>query len=218
LSLRDQLRSSLQKDSKKSKRGIWHSKAYHHFFEGYSEVSVPDPNGKGTVIQRIYTGDYYHQDLTKRQRLMVHVLYVAIFLGVVYLFVSSAILPLASNSTWFVALSQAVSIPFLFWIIIAFFSYLPAAQDMTIADYRSSSLALKKATSGAAISLGVVALATLVSVFINQPNEPLDELLCAGKYLVGGLLAFLMNGIENRVNYLITPSQNKPPNESDEIY
>ena len=154
---KEQLRSSLQKDSPQRKRGRWHSKAYHQFFEGYSEVAVPSPNGTGTVIQRIYTGDYYRQDLTKDQRILLRVLYMVLFLCVAYLFVSSAMLPLPSNSTWYVTITQAVSIPFLFWILIVFYSYIPAKRDLTIHEYRSSSLALKKATLGAAISLGVVA-------------------------------------------------------------
>lgn len=217
MSIRDQLRDSLEKDAKQDKRGTWHSKAYHRFFEGYSEITVPKPNGKGTRIQRIYTGNYYRQDLTKGQRILLRGLYVAIFLCIAYLFVSNAVLSLASNSTWYVVLTQAVSIPLLFWILIAFSSYLPAARDMTVADYRSSSLSLQKATLGAAISLGIAALVTLVFMLLNLSNEPLLELLCAAKYMASGLLALLMNRVEKKVNYLIVPSQNKPPADAMEI-
>ena len=214
MSLRDQMHNSLQKDEKQDKRGIWHSKAYHRFFEGYSEITVPNPNGKGTSIQRIYTGNYYYQDLPKGQRILVRGLYAALFLCIAYLFGSSAILPLACNSIWYVVLPQVVSVPFLFWIVIAFISYLPAKQAMTIADYRSSSLALQKATSGAAIGLGGAALAVLVFIFFNLANEPLAELLCAAKYLAGGLLALALNRVEKKVNYLIIPGQNKPVHEA----
>jgi hypothetical protein len=214
---RDQLRESLQKDSKPQKRGVWHNKAYHRYFEGYTEISVPSPNGKGTVIQRIYTGDYYRQDLAKPQRILLRALYLVLYLCAVYLFVSSAVLPLPSNSTWYVTISQAVSIPFLFWLAIVLVSYLPAGYDMTINEYRSSSLALKKSTIGAAISLGTAALVTLVFIFLNQADRQLVELPSMVKYLVGGLSVFLMNRIENKVNYLIIPSQNKPPIENVDI-
>jgi archaellum biogenesis protein FlaJ (TadC family) len=217
LGLRDQLRKSIQKDGKPDKRGAWHSKAYHRFFEGYSEITVPKPDGKGYRIQRIYTGNYYRQDLTNGQRLLLRGLYVALFLGIAYLFVSNAVLPLASNSTWYVILTQVVSIPFLFWILIAFFFYLPAGRDMTVADYRSSSLALKKAALGSAISLGIIALATLVFMLLNLSDEPLLELLCAVKYLAGGLMALSMNWIERKMNYLIIPSPNKPSVDAMEI-
>jgi hypothetical protein len=208
---RDQLRESLQKDATQGKPGTWHSKAYHRFFEGYSEVSVPKPNGKGYTIQRVYTGDYYRQDLTGGQRLLLRGLYVALFLCIAYLFVSTAVLPVTSNATWYVVLTQVVSIPFLFWILIVFFNYLPAWRDLTIYEYRSSSQALQKATLGASLGMGVVALATLVFMVSNLSNEPLLELLSAGKYLSAGLLALLMNRVERRVHYLIVPSQNRPP-------
>jgi hypothetical protein len=217
LSLRDQLRDSLKKDGKQGRHGTWHSKAYHRFFEGYSEITVPKPNGKGTRIHRIYTGNYYRQDLTNGQRILLRGLYFFIFLCIAYLFGSSAMLPLASNSAWYVVLTQVASIPFLFWILIALSSYLQVERDMTIAEYRSSSLFLQKATLGSAISLGIAALVTLVFMLLNLSNEPLPELLCAVKYLAAGLLAFFMNRVEKKINYLIIPSQNKPPADAMEI-
>jgi hypothetical protein len=211
LGIRDQLRRSLQKDGKQSKSGIWHSRAYHRFFEGYSEITVPNPNGRGYRIQRIYTGNHYRQDLTTGKQILLRVLYAVLFLCIACLFVSSAILPSASNSTWYVALPQALSLPFLFWIVIAFFSYMPAERDMTIEGYRSSSLALQRATLGSAISLGIAAFATLVFMLLNPADEPLAELLCAAKYLAGGVLALSMNRVEKGTSYLIIPSQNRPP-------
>ena len=217
MGLRDQLRDSLQKDAKQGKRGTWHSKAYHRFFEGYSEVTVPNPDGKGTRIQRIYTGNYYRQDLTKGQRILLRGLYVVLFLCIAYLFVSNAVLPLASNFTWYVVLTQVVSIPFLFWILIAFFSYLPAGGDTTIADYRSSSLSLQKAALGSAICLGITALATLIFILLHPTDQSPVGLLCAVKYIAGGLLALAMNRVEKKVNYLIIPSQNKIPGDGDKV-
>jgi hypothetical protein len=215
LGLKNQLRDSVQKDGKPDKCGVWHSKAYHRFFEGYAEITFPQPDGKGYRIQRLYTGNYYRQDLTTDQRFLLRGLYMVLFLGVAYLFVSNAILPLASNSTWYVVLSQVVSVPCLFWILIAFFSYLPAGGDLTIAEYRSSSLTLQKATLGAAISLGIAAFATLVFVLLHLSGEYLVVLLCAVKYLAGGLLALAMNRVERKVNYLIVSSQNKLPDDGN---
>lgn len=215
--MRDKLRSSLQKDSPQRKRGIWHSKAYHRFFEGYSESTIPTPDGKGYRIQRVYTGNTYRQDLTTGQRILLRVLYVGLFLCAVYLFVSGAVLPLPSNSTWYVTLPQAVSLPFMFWIVIAFVAYLPAEREMTIYGYRSSSLALQKATLGAAICLGLTALATLAFSILNPTDEPQSVLGCALRFFAGGLISLGMNWIERKVKYLIIPGQNNPPEDSLEI-
>ena len=95
-------------------------------------------------------------------------------------------------------LAQVVCIPYLFWIAIAFFSYMPVELDMTIADYRNSSLSLQKATFGSAIGLGVIALTTSVFIFLNPANNPQLEFLCALKYLAAGVLALVMNQVEKR--------------------
>ncbi|HWQ46683.1 MAG TPA: hypothetical protein VN376_07440, partial [Longilinea sp.] len=130
------------------------------------------------------------------------------FILIVYLFGSSASEPLASNTTWYVVLTQVVCLPFLFWILIAFFTYLPSWRDQTIHEYRSSSLALQKAGLGSAISLGAAGMVMIVFTFLNPSVAPHLELQCAGKYLAAGLLALLMNRVEKNVPYLVIPSQN----------
>lgn len=216
MSLKDRLRDSMREDENK-KGSASHRKAYHRHFEGYSEIIVPKSNGTGTTIQRIYTGDYFRQDLTARQRILIRVLYVALFLGIAFLYTSSATLPLRINTTWYVVLPQAVSLPFLFWILIAFLSYLPAERDMEIADYRGSSLYLLKASMGSAICLGITALATLVFIILNPSDEFLRDMLCAGEYVVAGLIALAMHRIEKRVSYLTIPNPQSPPDNSFEI-
>jgi hypothetical protein len=217
LGLRDQIRKSLQKNEKQGKRGTWHSKSYHRFFEGYSEVSIPRPNGKGTIIQRIYTGNYYRQNITDRQRILIRILFIILYGCITFLFISSAITPSLVNSTWYVVLPEAVCLVFLSWILITFYSYFQLTRDLTIEGYRSSSGALLKASLGASISLGLTALATLVFIFVNLPNKPSLEIFIVLKYLAGGLISFSINRIERKVHYVIIPSQNQVPDNVNEI-
>lgn len=202
------LRDSLKENSFQGKRSIWHSKAYHRFFEGYSETAVPKPNGRGFTIQRVYTGNLYRQDLAQEKRVLLRILYLALFVIVVYLFVTNAIMPRPGNSTWYVVLCQAVSIPFLFWILISFITYLPSLEDLTIHDYRSSSLSFKKATLGASIGLGLAAFATLLFILLNPAEDLQIELVSVAKYLAAALIVFSMNWIERRIIYLIIPASN----------
>jgi hypothetical protein len=108
-----------------------------------------------------------------------------------------------------VVLAQVVCIPFLFWILVVFFSCLPAGLDLAINDYRISSLSLKKATLETAIYPGMTSLATLVILFLNLSNEPHLEVLHAEKYMASGMLTLLMYRMEKQVNCLILPSRNK---------
>ena len=70
MSHKEDIGKSLQKFPEKKNRGFF-SKAYHRFFRGYSEIAVPGKGGKGTRIERIYTGDYYRQDLDRKNKIPV---------------------------------------------------------------------------------------------------------------------------------------------------
>jgi archaellum biogenesis protein FlaJ (TadC family) len=217
LSLKDGLHESLHEGKKHRWKPGAYSKAYHRFFEGYSEIAVPTRDERGIRIERIYTGNYYRQDLTNRQHLLIRVLYIALFLCALGLYISSAIQPLLMNNTWYVVLFEAASLFFLSWTFVVFISYIPAKKDMTINDYRSSSLTLKKATLLGAICLGVTALATLIFIIMNPQEEFTKTILCMAEYLLSGLLILGMNQIERRVNYLIISNPQKPTDDSFEI-
>lgn len=205
---KDGLDQSLEKNGGFQGKKFQPGEAYRRFFEGYSETAVPKPNGRGFIIQRVYTGNHYRQDLAQDKRVLLRILYLAFFVIVVFLFVSSAIMPRPSNSTWYVVLCQVVSIPFLFWILISFSSYLSSPKDLTIHDYRSSSLSLKKATLGATIGLGLTALATLLFILLNPAEDLQIDLVSAAKYLAAGLITFSINWIERKIIYLIIPGLN----------
>jgi hypothetical protein len=213
MSLRDRLGDSVRASGDSKRKQNIPSKAYHKFFEGYSEVRVPRSNGKGTRIKRIYTGEYYRQDLSPRNRVLIRLLYVVFFLCASLLFVSGAIESYDGNSTWYVNLPEAACVFFLFWILMAFIEYLPAAQDMTISEYRSSSLSLLKATMGAAACLGVTAFATLLFLMVNSYNGLTPGILGIVKYISGGLIMVLMYRLEKKLKYQIIPNTNQVPDD-----
>jgi len=214
MSLRDRLGDSVRASGDSKRKQNIPSKAYHKFFEGYTEVRVPRSNGKGTRIKRIYTGEYYRQDLSVRNRVLIRLLYVVFFLCASLLFVSGAVEQFAGNSTWYVNLPEAASVFFLFWILIAFIEYLPAGRDMTIAEYRSSSRSLLKASIGAAICLGVTALATLLFLVLNSFTALLPGIVCIGKYISGSLMMLVLNRLEMKLKYQIIPNTNQVPVDS----
>lgn len=52
-----------------------HSRAYHSFFEGYSEFYALNVNGKRTVLRRVYTGETYCRDQTRARFILSKLLY-----------------------------------------------------------------------------------------------------------------------------------------------
>lgn len=216
MSKKDHLADSLQKNPETKKRGFF-SKAYHRYFHGYSEIVVPNSHGKGTRIERIYTGDYYRQDLDHRKRICVRVAYVVLFVCSVLLFILGAIYPHPINTTLYVTIPQAISVGFLFWIFVIFYNYLPAPKQMTISEYLRSSRYLLAATIGATFALLTLALASTIFIFLNPFEERLRLLLCILEYFLAASFTFGIYLIEKKIKYIQYPNPNKPPEDSYKI-
>jgi hypothetical protein len=212
---KEDIAKSLQKDKRNEPKPA--SRAYHRFFEGYSEIKVDKPMGKGSKIKRIYTGNFFRQDLSKKKRFLAKAVHAILYLLAVGLFMLNAIFPLKSNTAWYTVLPAAMSILFLFWAAIALFSYIPAKKEMTIAEYRFSSLYLKKAALGSSICLSAAALSTIAFIMLNPCEQILQEIIYGMKYMAAGLLMMAVYRIEEKIQYLEVPSKNTSPENSVEI-
>jgi hypothetical protein len=202
---------------KSDKTDFRHSTFYHGYFEGYTETKVPKPNGKGNRITRIYTGEYYRQDLTRRQRVLIRLVYGALYLFALSAFLFSTTRQVASNNTWYVGLpGLLVAIPMLLMLIITI-AYITTRRDMKLWDYKSSSINLKKVSLVTSACYGVLALLTVVFIILNPAEEPLSELVCLAGYIAGGLAVLAVNRLENRVKYLKVPNQQKRPEEGVQL-
>lgn len=216
MSHKEDIGKSLQKFPEKKNRGFF-SKAYHRFFRGYSEIAVPGKGGKGTRIERIYTGDYYRQDLDRKNKILFRVVYVVFFVCSLLLFVCGAIYPHRINTTIYVTIPQAIGVGFLFWIFIIFYNYLPASEEMTIAEYTRSSRYLLVASLGATITLVALALASILFIILNPSGELFPLLLIVLEYLLAATFTLGINLLEKRIKYISYPSENKAPEEGYEI-
>lgn len=214
MSKRENLGESIRKERREKKRRFSYSKAYHRYFEGYSERVVAGSDGKTQRIERVYNGDYYRQDLPRKRAVYLRILYVFLLICAAYLFISGAVQPLAINTNKSTVFPQVLSLGFLFWTVITFFHYLPIGRKMTISEFRRSSRYLLLATLGGAISLGLAGVASLLFTLINPSDEIAPILLSSAKFLGAGLLILAMYLIERKVNYMIIPNPHKLSEES----
>ncbi len=215
---KEDLSESLKKDQKITRSGFPHSKAYHRFFSGYSEYYAPRSNGIGFTIHRLYTGDYYSQDLTPKQKFWLRIRLVLTYLFAVMLFSWSSTRLLRLNTVSYMVFAQAASLFFLSWIFIALVAYLSAGEKMTIAEYQSSSRGLIKANLGASISLGAGGLAAVFRVLTNPWELTVSFIFYALGFFLAGLACLANYLMERKVPYLETPSDNTPPEDSVEIH
>jgi hypothetical protein len=187
----------------------FHSNAYHRYFEDWSEYEVLEQTGK-VRIRRIYTGIWYKQDLEDGHRVLLRLLFSALFVCATVLFIICSTQYMGSNRCWYIAIAQACAVLGLSWMGIALFNYLTAKRCMTVADYRSSSGSLRIGSMIAATSFALVLLLTLLyTVFQSKDIKHYQELLCAAGYLICCAAVFAVNRIEHRIRYLEIQSENE---------
>jgi uncharacterized membrane protein YidH (DUF202 family) len=192
----------------------YHSEAYHRHFEDWSEFEEQKTNGK-VRIRRVYTGAWYRQDLTGRHRILLNLLFSALYVFAAILFIICSAQYIGSNQCWYVAITQAGAIVGLVWMGFGLFNYLTAKKSMTIAEYRNSSGTLRVGSIIAAISFTAAMLMTLLFVLLQHKGIIFGrEVMCAAGYLICGVAVFTVNRIEHKIRYIETPSGNEVPREA----
>lgn len=113
-----------------------HRKAYHRFFEGYTEANRLTPDGKKR-IERTYTGFLYQIDVSDRSRYLRKALYGAIYLFSILLLICSDSCDTADSETWYTAAIKMLCLLFLLWMGKHMIIYLFAKRDMIVRTYRT---------------------------------------------------------------------------------
>lgn len=194
----------------------FHSRSYHCFFEDWAEVQRTDENGH-TKIERVYVGTWYIHPLQKIQKALLLTGYFLGWLLSLALFIWGASQPFEINSIWYVTIFEAAAAAALFWMFISLFHYMAAPQKMTINSYRSSSSSLRNSALTSAASLAVTSAATIIRTLISLPDSDGKRWLCAASFLLSGILCFIINQIENRIQYNEELSDQIPPEGSSMI-
>lgn len=189
---------------------LWHSSAYHSYFEGYTEYKTTDERGK-TKIKRVYTGAWHVQELQGARYVLLRVLYILMFLGMVGAIVIAGMNQGSAGTAFYIVLPEIVTVCLLarlFYVL--FVNYLFAARKMTIHDFRSSSVALKSATLWLAIVFLTDVGFTLLDYALNLGNPEsrfVSFALTVFAFLCGAVLAGIMGLMERKISYKELPNQ-----------
>ena len=178
-----------------------HSRSYHRFFAGYTESRRLKEDGKGYTISRVYTGRYYRRTLTKTGVVGYKTLYALLLIAAAGLFCFGALSRVDVNSTWYAAIMEALSIASVVWWGIGTFNYVLSPEKMTVYEYKSSSVSIKKSTVAAAVTLALTALVFAVHIFVLAQTDNRRSVLCAAGFLGGALCALIVNRMECHLKY-----------------
>ncbi len=178
----------------------YHSRGYHHYFEGYTEATKVNAKGKSKVV-RIYTGVYHVQDLPQSRRILLRVAYVLMLIMAIVLFSNGAMQNVGSNQSWYVVVPEIVAIAGIFWMFCTMVIYLTSPRKLTIHDYKTTSGSLKKASMTATAGLASAAVLTVLYILLHLDTYVGTELYCFFCLLLSAALCGCIYFLERSVKY-----------------
>lgn len=145
-----------------------HSRAYHKYFEGYTEVIECGKKDGKQKIRRVYTEDYYIQAGSESKWRLRKLLIVLLYFSAVLSFILGAYRKNALNSSKEMAVLEAIVILLLMGVGILVWNYATAPRKMTIGKYHEISEKLLFHSKLAIGGVVVLVIGALAYVFVNR--------------------------------------------------
>ena len=179
---------------------IFQHKAYHRHFEGYVEERVTNAKGK-TKIKRVYKGEYYRQNLSKVQYILLRAVYAAGMAAGIFLFVKGAAADLTSNYSIGVFAAESVTGLLMLWSVVTFLNYLMMPRAMTIGDYRYIGPSFQKALRNIVVGIAAVIIITVGYDLIFERRFSSADAVCILCFGVSCLIFAGMKFLEAHIEY-----------------
>lgn len=194
---------------------IRHSRHYHRYYEGYTEVRTPNPKNKFVPykIERVYTAPYTVADMERSAYLRHMVFYGLLTAAAIFLYISAftdrAVSMNASRQ--FGAAAVMVTLVPLVLLTASLIAYYLRPKKMKSYDYRTTTRNLK--ASAIAAAAGFLAAAALLGVYLCAAGsaDPASELLYAARLLLAAAACFAVYRLERRMPYRQEPNNVKLP-------
>ncbi len=185
------------------------NRAYHNFFEGYTEYEQMDAKGK-PKIHRVYTGLYYKYELTTAQKVCIRLFYILLFVISVGAYIFAATMDSPGNLVWYTNVPVAFSLILYIWLLVAICYYMPL-RDRTVFEFRTSSLNAMRVCKWQIICVGVTIATHVLFIILNRPADTSREILVMVGYFITGAACFGIWFTEDHLPYSTYPSTQEPP-------
>ena len=166
-------------------------RSYEKFFEGYTEYRVVRPSGRGR-IERRYTGSLYRREQTVRQHIQTCVLY---------------LMPVASNRSWYVALSELPLIVLFIRFVYILCIYVTSGQKIRMREYRVGVKVLPGAARLTAYTTTLPVIFSVVLILSGSGTFSLPEVIRLVMFLGSGLAVWIIGRLEANIRYQEIPSR-----------
>lgn len=181
-----------------------HSKYYHDYFRGYTEVRIAQPENrfKPYKIERIYTAPWVEADLAPRTYFGRCCAYVLLAALCVLLFVTALTdRAVAGNYSPIVAVPGFLSTVALLLLVICTGAYLLRPKRMTLYEYTSSTEHLQYASFASGVLCGLTALASLGYLPFADTGSVGHALLAVVELAAAAAAALSVWVLERKMDY-----------------
>lgn len=194
---------------------IHHSRHYHRYYEGYTEVRTPNPNSRFVPykIQRIYTAPYMAADLERGVYLRYMVFYGLLAAAAILLYLSAFTDRAVSLNTnrYFAAAAVMVTLVPLVLLTASLIAYYLRPKKMKAYNYRTSTRNLKASAIAAAAGFLLSVLLLGVSLCILGSADLTAELLFAARLILAAAACLAVWRLERSMPYRQEPNDVKLP-------
>ena len=147
-----------------------HSTAYHEYFEGYAETKIPNENGIGYRVERVYAAPWMRAKLTKRQRIARRVLYPVLWLPAAAGLLISAVQRSEANKSLLTVVPTCAALVMTVLAAIALYRYETAPELQRIGQYRAGSEGLLRWSGYSALALLADAAGAFLWLLLNRSS------------------------------------------------
>lgn len=193
-----------------------HSRHYHRYFQGYTEVRVDKPGGYR--VERYYTAPWKEHALERGQWIRLKLLYAVLALPAAVALAVSMRLNVLSNYLWFVFLPGFIAFLCAFLLCAHTASYISKHRRMTLWDFHSSSCYIRRAALAVAVASGLTVLMKLGCIALYGTDGLPGELISILLLLVTVVAVLGIFFRERAVKYRDIPNDTKKPVNGDEVW
>lgn len=191
-------------------------KAYHRYFEGYSERKVWD-SGRGRFrLETYYSGNYFQAQISGRERVRIKREYLAGYVCAVLIFLFVCTRKTVSASSVATAFPTLILLLCLLWQLPSLVAYLSAKELLIMREYRERknfmSLCMGLAcffTAGAAVHLGCM--------FYYGSLSDVTEWVTVAGHILNAVIFYRIHRREKGLVYLVVPNEAKIPKDCYDI-
>ena len=193
---------------------IHHSKYYHDYFRGYTEVRTENPKNrfKPYKIHRVYTAPWIVADMEKPLYFSYCCCYALLALMCAILFITALTdRAVPGNYSWIVAIPGYLSVVAVILLVACTAAYLLRPKQMTLYEHSSSTKRLKTFSLIAGILCGLTALVSLSYLVLAGKGQTGRSLLTVIKLAGASASAFGIWNLERKMPYTEKTNDTKLP-------